>query len=77
MIVDLLEKPLVTKRNNDVSVKMDAEAVRIAKIVAAYDNKSLAEFLSDLVLEHASSMLSERQSAGLSVPSKKSRGGKK
>lgn len=35
------------RRTNDVTVKMDAEVVRKAKIVAAFNDQSLAEFLSD------------------------------
>lgn len=33
-------------RRNDVPVKMDAEVVRKAKVVAAYRGQTLAEFLS-------------------------------
>jgi hypothetical protein len=36
----------VAKRT-DVSVKMDSDVVRIAKIVAAYRDVSLAEYLSN------------------------------
>jgi len=38
-------EPDMAKRN-DVPVKMDAEVVRKAKVVAAYRGQSLAEFLS-------------------------------
>lgn len=34
-------------KRTDVPVKMDAEVIRKAKIVAAYRGKTLAEFLSD------------------------------
>lgn len=34
-------------KRTDVPVKMDAEVVRRAKIVASYRNQSLAEFLSE------------------------------
>jgi hypothetical protein len=43
----LAEQPMV--RRNDTAVKMDAEVVRDAKIVAAYKERSLAEYLSELV----------------------------
>jgi ribosomal protein L12E/L44/L45/RPP1/RPP2 len=39
------ERPM-TKRN-DTAVKIDAEVIRVAKIVAAFEGKSLAEFLSE------------------------------
>jgi len=66
---------MATKRN-DVSVKIDAEAVRVAKIVAAYEDKSLAEYLSNLVLEHAIRELEIKQSAGSSLPKRKPKGSK-
>jgi len=36
-------------RRNDVPVKLALDVVRDAKIVAAYKQKSLAEYLSELV----------------------------
>ena len=42
-------EPGVAKRN-DVTVKLDADAVRLAKIVAAYREVSVAEYLSDVLL---------------------------
>jgi hypothetical protein len=39
----------VAKRN-DVTVKVDAEVARLAKIVAAYRDASVAEYLSDTLL---------------------------
>lgn len=70
MSVELAE-PRTTRRNNDTVVRIDAEAVRLAKIVAAYDGKSLARFLSDLVFEQSSAMLRQRQEAGVVTPVKK------
>ena len=40
-------------KRNDTAVKLDAEAARIAKNVATYHGKSLAEYLSEIVLERA------------------------
>jgi predicted HicB family RNase H-like nuclease len=34
---------------NDVTVRVDAEVIRSAKIVASYESKSLAEYLSDVL----------------------------
>ena len=72
----LSELPEVAKRNNDVSQKIDAEALRIAKIVAAYEGKSTAEYLSDLILKHASAELEAWQAKGINKASKP-KGGKK
>ncbi len=36
-------------KRNDVPVKMDAEVVRKAKIVAAYRGQTLAEFVSQTI----------------------------
>lgn len=46
--------PIMPRRSDepkrkDVPVKMDSDVVRLAKIVAAYKDKSLAAYLSDLV----------------------------
>jgi hypothetical protein len=40
-------------KRNDVSVKMDPEAVRVARNVASYQQISLAEYLSRVVMEKA------------------------
>lgn len=40
-------KPMAKPKRNDVPVKMDAEVVRIARIVAAYRGISLAEYISE------------------------------
>jgi hypothetical protein len=50
--------PLITverdmAKRNDVTVKVDAEAVRIAKIAASFKDMTLAEYISALVMEHA------------------------
>lgn len=42
-----LERPMV--RRNDVAVKIDADIVRKAKIVAAYKEVSLAQYLSEVL----------------------------
>jgi hypothetical protein len=41
----IAEQPMT--RRNDVAVKIDAEVTRIAKIVAAHKDISLAEYLSE------------------------------
>jgi hypothetical protein len=60
-------------KRNDVPVKLDADVVRDAKIVAAYKAKSLAEYLSELVRplvardleqEHARRMKAARPKGG-------------
>ena len=48
MSTGLVDPPLMTKRN-DVSVKMDAEVIAEAKMVAASRNVTLAEYLTELV----------------------------
>lgn len=70
MTVALAEKPM-TKRN-DVSVKLDAEVARKARIVAEFEGKPFAAFLSELLepivdreLEkHAGRVLKGRKSKG-------------
>ena len=39
----------VVVKRNDVSVKIDAEVARLAKIVAAFEDKTLAQYLSDIL----------------------------
>lgn len=36
-------------RRNDVSIKLDAEVARMAKLVADFEDKALAAYLSDLI----------------------------
>ena len=47
MAVEAPERTMV--RRNDQTVKLDAEVARDAKIVAAYKDMSLAEYLSELI----------------------------
>ena len=42
-VLDPMPKP----KRNDVPVKIDAEVVRVARIVAAYEETTLAEYLSE------------------------------
>lgn len=60
------------KRSNDISVKIDSEAVRIARNVATYRDKSLAEYLSELVRRAAQAdweaILDDEQSRRTSMP---------
>jgi hypothetical protein len=56
-----MAKPKAKPARNDVTVKIDAEAARVAKIVAAYRDKSLAEYLSEVVLPIARKDLASEQ----------------
>lgn len=53
MATGVLDRPMAKKRGrpesgrNDISVRMDADVVKNAKIVASYEGKTLAEYLSD------------------------------
>lgn len=47
MSVALLEEPMT--RRNDVTVKIDADVTREAKMVAASRDQSLAEYLSGVL----------------------------
>ena len=58
-VTDTMSK---TKRN-DVPVKIDAEVVRIARIVAAYDEQTLAEYLSERLRPLVAADLAKRQKA--------------
>jgi hypothetical protein len=55
MSVGLLDHPMAKKKGrpekgrNDVTVRMDAALVHNAKVVASFDGKSLAEYLSDAI----------------------------
>lgn len=51
MATQTLEHPMA--KRNDVTVKVDTEAVRIAKIAASFKDVSLAEYISTLILTHA------------------------
>lgn len=43
----IAEYPMAKRQ--DVAVKIDAEVARLAKIVAAFEDKSLARYISDLI----------------------------
>ncbi len=59
MCTATLESP-VAKRS-DVTVKLDGDVVRIAKIVAAYKGVSLAEYLSSTLLPAVQADLEREQ----------------
>jgi hypothetical protein len=40
-------EPMAKSKRNDVPVKIDAEVARLARIVAAYEDTSLAEYISE------------------------------
>lgn len=46
MRVRVAADTVAKKKRNDTSVKIDADLVRDAKIVAAFEDKSLAEYLT-------------------------------
>ena len=61
-------------RRNDVAVKIDAEVARQAKIVAAFKDVSLAEFLSEAlrpIVEKELVEQSARAAKGAVTPPKK------
>jgi hypothetical protein len=75
MSASTLERPMA--KRNDTTVKVDTEAVRIAKIAASFKDMSLAEYISELIMEHAPHDINEghsKLSAGGKAP--KSRGAK-
>jgi uncharacterized protein (DUF1778 family) len=37
----------------DTTIKVDVEAARLAKIAASFQGKTMAEFVSELILKHA------------------------
>lgn len=51
MTTKVLERPMA--KRNDVTVKVDTEAVRIAKIAASFKNVTLAEYISTLIMTHS------------------------
>ena len=59
----------VAKRN-DVSVKMDLEAVQQARIASAILGKTLAEYLSDVVRIQADKDVAEFKTTGATPKSK-------
>ena len=72
MAVGFMESPPVTRRTNDVTVKVDAESLRQARISAAIRDQSLAEFVSDVLLKASLDVQEEWKKAGEKpLPSKK------
>ena len=62
-----------TMRRNDAAVKIDAEVVRAAKIVAAHKDLSLAEYLSETLRPIVEAELKDysRRALGEDRPEKK------
>ena len=54
-------KPMAKPKRNDVPVKMDAEVVRVARIVAAYQGVTLAEYISERLRPLAKADLAKHQ----------------
>lgn len=75
MPTTMLDAPM--SRRIDVPVKMDAEVVRKAKIVAAYRGQSLAEFLSDELGSIVDRLLEEEHAKEVKAKPAKGKGGGK
>lgn len=59
-------------KRNDIPVRIDVEAVRKARVVAAYRNVPLNEYLSSIVLAHAAADLAAEQAKNTETePSKR------
>lgn len=56
----IMKRPMATKRNDKV-VKIDAEVIRLAGIVAAYRDMHMNEYLSDLLLPIVKADLAKEQ----------------
>lgn len=65
-----------TMKRNDIPVRIDVEAVRKARIVAAYRGVALNEYLSKIVHDVASADLAAEQSANTEPPPQLTRGRK-
>jgi uncharacterized protein (DUF1778 family) len=63
-------------KRQDVSVKISPEALRVAKVASAYEDKSVAEFLSDIVLEVGGAIIERHQKAGTLATKPKAKGSK-
>lgn len=55
--------PMAKAKRNDVPVKMDTEVVRLARIVAAYRDIPMAEYLSERLRPLVTADLTEHQAA--------------
>jgi hypothetical protein len=65
-----MERPMA--KRNDVTIKVDADVVRDAKLVAVYRGTSVAELISEILRPIVAKMLEEEQAKH----SKANRGGK-
>ena len=74
MSTGLVDPPLMTKRN-DVSVKMDAEVIAEAKMVAASRNVTLAEYLTELVRDLVHQDLEDEMTRRVPRSKRKPKGG--
>lgn len=57
-------------KRNDVAVKIDADVLRMARIVAAYEDVPIAELLSEISRPILLKKLAEHQAKGDGVPKK-------
>ena len=74
MSVGVMDPPPMAKRT-DVSVKMDAEVIAEAKMVAASRNVTLAEYLTELVRDLVHRDLEEEMARRLPTQPPKRRKG--
>ena len=74
MSAGLVDSSLMTKRN-DVSVKMDAEVIAEAKMVAASRNVTLAEYLTELVRDLVHQDLEDEMTRRVPRSKRKPKGG--
>jgi hypothetical protein len=74
-MLDTAERPVAKRK--DVTVKIDADVIHTAKIVAAYEGKTLAEFLSDVLAPIMDDKLAEHQKVGSRPRLTKGKGGSK
>lgn len=68
-----LETPMARTKRNDIPVKMDAEVIRVARIVAAYRDIPLAEYISERLRPLAVADLAQHQQEGDSPPAPRRR----
>jgi hypothetical protein len=58
-------------KRNDVTVKVDADVIRDAKLVAVYRGTSVAELLSDILRPIVAKLLEEEQEKSRKAPVRK------
>lgn len=69
------ERAMPKPKRNDVPVKIDAEVVRQARIVAAFEGVSLAEYLSDFLRPHVAEALERHKRSDPPAPRRTKKAG--